>query len=96
MAKKKGFAKTLEEQRKGCVSTRGEHNGQERKGLSEISSSSGSSQSDSDRLIIMEALLASLLNNQLGTISLHGNDDKSNQKLIHSPINHSKNSVVNA
>jgi hypothetical protein len=86
------FVKTLDPERKGFVSTRGEQSEQERKRLNKISL--GSSQSKSDRLNRMEALLASLLNRQFDTISLHSKVNKLNKKLIDSLINCIKNSIV--
>jgi hypothetical protein len=92
VTKKKVFVKTLDPERKGFVSTRGEQSEQERKRLNKISL--GSSQSKSDRLNKMEALLASLLNQQFDTISIHSKVNKLNKKLIDSLINCIKNSIV--
>jgi hypothetical protein len=92
VTKKKVFVKTLDLERKGFVSTRGEQREQERKRLNKISF--GSSQSKSDRLNKMDALLASLLNQQFDTISIHSKVNKLNKKLIDSLINCIKNSIV--
>jgi hypothetical protein len=94
VAKKKIFAKTLEE-RKRFVAAREEPSEGVRKGFSEMDSHL-SSQTDSDRLNRLESMLATLLNQRTNTqsctIYCHNKTEKSVDKLIHNPTNYIKNS----